>query len=340
MPILRAGLVGCGHNGLAHARCYQRDARTELAAVCDLNEERRNRAAADLGATAYPTVAAMLEAADLDIVTVNTSDPFHVEPFVEACRAGCHVFVEKPMADSIAGLEAMVEAARANSGRQTLVGHILRFNPFFARVKELCESGALGELFYLEADYIHSLFVQAAAERFNPALGMNWYTAREQPCIGGGIHPFDLLRWFAGANAVEVAGFDNRIAFPEMQCPDCQVFLARFETGAVAKVASAYGPVGPRPPVNHLSVYGTRGTVRDTDLWLGEGHDAEHQSLAELPLEGHPYEPEVDHFLTCILQDRPTISDAVDGANSAAACVRGAEAARLGKTLSVPQFAW
>ncbi len=336
--VLRVGLVGCGHNGLAHARCYARDERSELVAVCDLNQARREQAAAELRVEGYARVEAMLARAELDLVCVNTGDPFHVEPFVAALEAGCHVFVEKPMADTIEGLEAMVEAARRHPDRQTMVGHVLRFNPFYQKVKSLCADGSLGELFYLEADYIHNLFGQAAPERFNPAIGMNWYTQREQPAIGGGIHAFDLLRWFADSNAVEVTGFDNRIAFPAMVNPDCQIFLARFESGCIAKVANAYGPVGPRPPVNHLSVYGTRGTVRETDLWLGEGHEAEHSSLQNLTIGGHPYEPESDHFLSCILADQPVLCDAFDGANSTAVCILGARAGALGKPQRVPRY--
>lgn len=338
MNPLRVGLVGCGHNGLAHARCYHRDPRTQVVAVCDLDEARRASAAAEFGALAFATVEDMLDRADLDLVTINTGDPFHCTPFVAACEAGCHVFVEKPMADRLDDLERMVAAAAARPDRCQMVGHILRFNPFFERVKSLCADGSLGELFYLEADYIHNLFVQADPDRFIEALGMNWYTEREQPAIGGGVHALDLLRWFAGGEVIEVTGYDNRIAFPAMRQPDCQVFLARFESGAIAKVASAYGPIGPRPPVNHLSVYGTRGTIRGTDLWLGEGHDAEHQTLAELSIEGHPYEPEVHHFITAVLTGEPVRCDAFDGASSAAVCIRGAESAAVGKPLRVPRF--
>ena len=78
---LRVGLVGCGHNGLAHGDCYQQHPRTALVAVCDLNEERRQAAAARFGGiSAYARAADMLEQADLDLVTVNTPDPFHADP--------------------------------------------------------------------------------------------------------------------------------------------------------------------------------------------------------------------------------------------------------------------
>lgn len=337
MAPLRVGLVGCGHNGLAHAQCYAADPGTDLIGVCDLNDVRRQEAAQKFGVTGYSRVDDLL-AADLDLLLVCTGDPFHVEPFIAGCEAGCHVFVEKPMADTIDGLERMCAAAAANPRGKTLVGQVLRFNPFYQEVHRLATAGELGELFYLEADYIHNLFVQAADERFNPAIGMNWYTAREQPAIGGGVHAFDLLRWFCGSEVVEVSGYANRIAFPRMQQPDCQVFLARFETGAIAKVASAYGPIGPRPPVNHLSVYGTKGTVRGTDLWRGEGHEAEHRTLENLTISGHPYEPEKDELLAAIEEDRPTICDAFDGANSTAVCIRGAEAAEVGKALGVARF--
>ncbi len=335
---LRVGLVGCGHNGLAHADCWRRHDDAELVAVCDLLASRREGAAHRFGVPGYERVEDLLAAESLDVVCVNTPDPFHVEPFVAALEAGCHVFVEKPMADTIAGLERMVAAAAARPAQRVLVGQVLRFNPFFGRVKELCDAGTLGRLFYLEADYLHNLFIQAEAARYNAALGMNWYTEREAPAIGGGVHPLDLLRWFAGEPVTEVTGYANKLAFPAMQQPDCQVFLARFAGGAIAKVTSAYGPVGPRPPANHLSLYGTRGTIREYGLWLGEGHEAEYQDLSELDIAGHPYDGEVADLVSAIREGTPTRCGAADGANSAAVVIRAVESAALGRPLPVPTY--
>ncbi|MEW6358513.1 MAG: Gfo/Idh/MocA family oxidoreductase [Planctomycetota bacterium] len=335
---VRVGVVGCGHNGQAFMKCYKECHLSALAAICDLSEERLKVAGDQFSvARRYTNIDEMLEKEDLDCVSVNTSDPFHRDPFVKAIEAGKHVFVEKPFGNTVEDVEAMVAAAR-KSNAKTLVGHILRFNPYFAKIKDLSDTGALGEIFYMEADYIHNLFGQGKPERFNPAIGMNWYLDREIPIVGGGVHQLDLLRWYCGSNVVEVAGYGNSIAFPDMKNPDCQSAVFKMESGAVAKVAALYGPVGPRPEHCNMAVYGTKGTVRGGKLYLGAGHDAGEQDLSGLAVSGHPYMPEVEHFMDCILNDKPTLTDAFDGANSAIACILAAEAIRTREKKRAPIY--
>ena len=318
---------------------YEASARAEMAGLCDLWPERLQQAQGLAPqAKAYRDLDEMLEREKLDVLSVHTPDHLHAEPFVKGLEAGCHVLVEKPMGNTMEDLERMVAAAR-QSDRKTHVGHILRFNPFFAEVHRLCAEGVLGEVFYLEADYIHNLFVQADAARLNPHIGnVNWYLQHEIPIVGGGVHQLDLLRWYADSNVVEVQGYGNSIAFPAMRNNDCMAALFRFESGAVAKVAALYGPVGARPEFCNLAVYGTKGTVRNGQLVVGEGHDAEVKDLSELTIAGHPFDPQLEHFLECILEDQPTLVDAFSGANSAAATIKAAEAIRTGEKQAVPIY--
>ncbi len=339
MDRLRVGVVGLGGNGRAFVRGYLASKRAELVAVCDLNPERvelvRDEHGVEVG---YNDLDEMLTRERLDVLSVHTPDHLHADPFIAGLEAGCHVFVEKPMGNTIEDLERMTEAARA-SDRKTLVGHILRFNPFFAEVKELCAAGELGEIFYLEADYIHRLVRQGDAERTNPYLGnINWWLDHEKPIVGGGAHQLDLLRWFADSNVVEAFGFGNSIAFPAMKHDDCMAGLFKMESSAVAKVTGAYGVVGPRPQHSNLEVYGTEGTIRGGQLIKGD-HDApEVTDLAAKEISGHPFEPEIDHFLECIIEDKPTLTDAFDGANSAAATIMAAESILSGRPEPVPIF--
>lgn len=339
----RVGLVGLGHNGVAHATTYFHSDRVDLVALCDLDAaktaEFKTRVGAGAEIAAYEDLDQMLAEADLDLLSVNTSDHLHATPFVKGLQAGCHVLVEKPMGNTLADLQRMTEAARA-SDRKTMVGQILRFNPFNQEVQRLCASGALGELFYLEADYIHNLQYQGDPSRINPHLGnINWYLEHEKVLVGGCSHQFDLLRWFADSYAIEVQGYGNSIAFPEMKHADCMCAVVKLASGAVCKLTGAYGNVGPRPDFNNLQVYGTRGTIRAGKAILGEGHDnVTVTDLSQHEIVGHPYEPEINHFLDCIENDTPPLVDAFTGANSAAAMIVATEAVETGQTLPVPHF--
>jgi predicted dehydrogenase len=342
MDKLRVGIVGLGHNGLAHAHVWQRHEHAELVGLCDLNPARVQEAHTAIGAgdscAQYADLDEMLSRANLDVLSVNTSDHLHAIPFVKGLQAGCHVLVEKPMGNTLDDLKAMAEAARL-CDRKTMVGQILRFNPYNQKVHRLCASGELGDIFYLEADYIHGLKVQADPSRINPYIGnLNWYLEHEKVLVGGCSHQFDLLRWYAGSYAVEVMGYGNSIAFPEMKHPDCMCAVVKLASGAVCKLTGAYGIVGPRPEFNNLEVYGTQGTVRGGRVWRGEGEEATVEDISAAQIAGHPYEPEINHFVDCILNDEPTLVDAFEGANSAAAMIAATEAVETGKVLPVPHF--
>lgn len=332
-------VVGLGHNGQAWVRGYQESPLAEVVGLCDLWPERRQQAQATAPqARAYSSLAEMLEKERPQALSVHTPDHLHAEPFVQGLAAGCHVLVEKPMANSLADLDRMCEAARG-SDRKTHVGQILRFNPLFAEIKRLCAEGVFGELFYMEADYIHRLLVQADPARINPHLGnLNWYLEHEIPIVGGGVHPFDLLRWYADSEVVEVCGYGNSIAFPQMKSSDCQVGLFRFASGACAKVTALYAPVCDMARFYNLALYGTKATFKDGRLVTGEEGAFETTDLSGLAPAGHPYEPQIEHFLRAILEDRPTLVDAFSGANSAAAVLTVARAIETGQKQQVPTY--
>ena len=336
--VVRIGFIGLGHNAEAHIAAHSANPRSRVIAVCDLSREKAARVAERFQVPYQFQDYSIVEREDIDAISIHTPDHLHAEPFIRAIEAGKHVFVEKPMGNSLVDLESMIAAVRRFPRQKVLVGQILRFNPVFAHVKEIINKADLGQVFYMEADYIHNLKYQGSQDRFNPDIRMNWYLEREIPMVGGGVHPLDLLRWFVREPIVEVTGLGNHFAFPEMKSQDCQVALFRFSGGAVAKVACSYGCVSPHESHYNLAVYGTRGTVSRTRICT-ESSPEEFRDMGVIPPKGHPYAPEVEHFLDCILNDVEPLIDAFDGANSAAACIVAAEACeRQGASLPVPHF--
>ncbi|HPG68910.1 MAG TPA: Gfo/Idh/MocA family oxidoreductase [Candidatus Hydrogenedentes bacterium] len=339
--MIRVGFVGLGHNALAHIEAHRAVGLSEIVALCDRNPERLAAAAEQFGvAHTYGSAEELCADRGVDAVSVNTGDPYHAEPFVAAVSSGKHVFVEKPVANSLEQLDAMAAAAReAAPARKLAAGYILRFNPVFEAVHALCRQGKLGEVYYLEGDYVHNLLYQAA--QVDGLTGRNWYLEQERPLVGGGSHPLDLLRWFSGQEVVEVTGFSTGVAFPAMAEDDCQVALFRFDGGAVAKVAAVYAPRMDMAPFYNLRVYGTRGTVeRDTVALAADAADC-HPAFAPIEAQrvgGHPYEPEVRDWLEAILDDRAPRCDFFDGANSTAATLVACEAIAQGRTLPVKVY--
>ncbi|MFH1569663.1 MAG: Gfo/Idh/MocA family oxidoreductase, partial [Gemmatimonadota bacterium] len=124
---LRIGLIGCGGIAPAHLTCYQQNAHAEVVAVADIRPTAAEGLAAKAGARAYTDHGRMLEAENLDGVSLLTPPSSHREIAERALAAGLHVLCEKPMAGSAADGRAMAEAAQ-RAGKLLLVAQCHRFH--------------------------------------------------------------------------------------------------------------------------------------------------------------------------------------------------------------------
>jgi len=342
MRKVRVGVVGLGHNGVAHVEAHRRVGKSQVVAACDLNEQRLLETGSKrLGISRLYTSAQELCAdPQVEAVSINTGDPFHLEPFLAAIGHGKHVLLEKPVANSTEQVEQIARAARgADPALKLAVGYVLRFNPLYEAIKAECDRGALGRIYYMEGDYVHNLLYQA--RQTDTRTGRNWYLEEEIPIVGGGSHPLDLLRWFCGRQVVQVSAYSNHVAFPAMASDDCQVALFRFEDGTIAKVAALYAPRCAMAPHYNLRVYGTMGTVERDTVALAADEDDVHPAFAPVRgerLGGHPFDAEVEDWIDSIVQDRRPRCDIFDGINSTAATLKAAESARLGSPLPVPVY--
>jgi predicted dehydrogenase len=146
---MRIGVVGLGYWGPNLARNFDRLADAELAWICDSSEAARARWSREFpAARASADLEELLADASLDAVAIATHVPTHAELAERVLRAGKHCFVEKPLAQSVAEAERVVEAAE-QSGRVLMVGHLLEYHPGVERLKELVASGELGDIRYI-----------------------------------------------------------------------------------------------------------------------------------------------------------------------------------------------
>jgi predicted dehydrogenase len=145
---IRIAVVGLGYWGPNLARNFAAIEGCELAWCCDASETARARIAArfpDVRTTG--SIDEVLGDSTVDAVALATPVPTHAELAARVLDAGKHCFVEKPLAQSVVDAERAVEAARA-SGRVLMVGHLLEYHPGVRKLKELADSGELGEQIY------------------------------------------------------------------------------------------------------------------------------------------------------------------------------------------------
>lgn len=154
--MLKVAIAGLGFMGRMHWRCWKALVDVELAAVCDCRREAAGGAEAtggnievatntiDFGAVeVYQDFAKMLDAEELDAVSLALPTYLHAEYSAKALHAGVNVFCEKPMALNLSECDRMIEAANS-SGRVLQIGHCLRFWPEYTRAKEIVEGGEYG----------------------------------------------------------------------------------------------------------------------------------------------------------------------------------------------------
>lgn len=316
--VINAGVIGLGPNGQEHLRNYEKHPNARVIAVCDLDASLARRVAEEHGIGNVFTDLSILSQQDLDMVAICVPNPFHGEYTIRALEAGKHVFVEKPMALEIESLRRIVHLSHT-TGLHAMAGQILRFNPLFRHIKHLITGGVLGEIFYVEGDYIHDL---------------RGYPHIEDPFASDGVHPLDLLRWYVG-EAVEVQAYSNRMIWPELEDPTT-VAIYKFATGCVGKVTVLWTPIGPRPKAFNLSVYGSKATVVRDQICLSSAD--KFVPLDVEAEEGHPYEPEDRHFIDCLVEGRVPMISTLDGARSAAAVLVAKDSIRQRRPVPVPML--
>ena len=125
MDSLGVLVVGCGSMGTSHARAYHAIDGFHVTGVVSRGAASRTVLAAELGVPAYESFEQGIAAGGVQVVSVNTHPDSHYRYALAALQADCHLFVEKPLAETVAEARELAATARAR-GRKVVVGYILR----------------------------------------------------------------------------------------------------------------------------------------------------------------------------------------------------------------------
>ena len=154
---VRIAQVGVGYWGKNLLRNFAGLPGVEVVLVCDQRADVLERLARQHpGLPTTRRYEDLLEHADVEAVVIATETPQHFAMAEAALQAGKHVFVEKPMAQTLAEAERLVALADEHD-RRLMVGHLLLYHPAFCYVEDLIRQGELGEIYYLYSVRVLSL---------------------------------------------------------------------------------------------------------------------------------------------------------------------------------------
>ena len=131
--MLKIGVLGAGHLGKIHLRLLNQSSKYELVGFYDPSKENAEKVSAEFGYKSFETISDLITAVDVvDIVTPTLS---HYHCAVDAIKAGKHIFLEKPISNTVEEAEHIIELAKEYNVKGQ-VGHVERFNPAFKAVKD------------------------------------------------------------------------------------------------------------------------------------------------------------------------------------------------------------
>ena len=250
---LRVLVVGCGNMGASHARAYHSNPGYELVGLVARTSKRRGPLAAELGGVAeFDDFATALAETTPDVVSVNSYPDTHAEYARAALEAGCHVFCEKPLAETVEQAQELFELAVAKD-RKLVVGYILRVHPvwqdFIARAREL------GKPLVMRMN----LNQQSDGEMWD--LHRNLMSAMS-PIVDCGVHYVDVMCQMTQAQPTRVYAMGARLADdlkPGMyNYGNLQV---HFDDGSVGWYEAGWGPMMSETAFFVKDVVGPKGSV-------------------------------------------------------------------------------
>lgn len=306
--MLRAGIIGVGGRAQVHLRTLEVIGRTTVVGIVDALSERAERAAAEHGATAYPSVEAMLADAHLDVAYVVV--PYHVSAAVAIpiLEARVPLFIEKTLARIPADARAIAAAAE-RAGVPAAVGYQWRYADTAERLREAVPAARVG----LTAGHYY------AGKPQTP-----WGLQRQY--YGGQVfaqltHLLDLSRYVAGEVHSVQAAYGQRIWSPEEREPgfdvwDVSTVICQYTSGAVGSFHCTYGLGG---KVGGMEL---RVVARD-ELWTWTPHALQSRHtdgrVETWEAVGDPVRRMHETFLDAVVAGRPDlvrspISDALQSA--------------------------
>ncbi len=344
---IQMGFIGIGLQNRYHLGSFLKNARTRVTAVCDVDTNRRNDSKAmadkhyalDAGAGTFACIdhRELLARPDVDAVSIASPDHWHAIQFVDACKAGKDIYIEKPLCNTLTEAKLMIDAARKYN-RVTQVGSQQRseYSGRFRRAVEIIRSGRLGKLYHVYVGIgVSSKPCDLPEETVEPGLDWdrwlgpapmraynailsprgvhnhypNWRLYREY--AGGmvtdwGAHHFDIVQW-----ALDMDGSGPLSVHPPADAADMYGSEVVYPSGL--RVTHG-GPSGITFVGEKGSLFIDRDRLETNPASIGK--DPAKESEPKLPeINNHR-----ENWVDCVLSRQRCLCDVEVGARTVAVC--------------------
>ena len=307
---MRALLVGLGSIGRRHLSNLNSIAPASDITILRQPSKRDEKPEAKFNRLVFHIDEALAMQPEVALITGPSS--LHVETALALARAGTHLFIEKPLSNSLDGVDELLAECRSRS-LVLMVGYNFRFYKPLQILKQALFEGRIGR----------PLMVRAEAGQFLPDWRYNTdyrksVSARSE--MGGGVvlelsHELDYLRWLMGEPVTVMADI-ARLSDLEIDVEDTAQIILRFTGGAMASV---HLDMLQRPPTRNCRITGTEGTL----TWDGMTHEVRLFSAASGEWEdlhaasaidrNEMYVAELSHFLDCVERREMPLVTGEDG---------------------------
>jgi predicted dehydrogenase len=250
---LKVLVAGCGNMGASHARAYHKMPEFEIVGLVSRGPASRGALSRELGGLPeFSDYYEALAATKPDAVSINTYPGTHAAYAKAALDAGCHVFCEKPLAETVAEAQSIVDSARARK-RKLVIGYILRVHPAWVKFIEIART--LGKPLVMRMNLNQQ------------SHGTTWATHRSlmesmSPIVDCGVHYVDVMCQMTGARPVRVSAIGARLT-DELK-PGMYNYghlHVTFDDGSVGWYEAGWGPMMSEVAFFVKDVIGPRGCV-------------------------------------------------------------------------------
>ena len=265
---LRVLVVGCGNMGTSHALAYHTLDGFEICGIVSrgnskkvLNEKLGNRY------QLFSDLDEALKNTSPDAVCISTYPDTHERVAIKALEHGCHVFIEKPLADSVEGAQRVAEAAK-KMNKKLVIGYILRHHPSWERFIQL--SHELGKPLVMRMNLNQQSHGHTWTTHLNLMKSLS-------PIVDCGVHYLDVMCQMTQSKPIQVnaigARLTDEIPVDNYNYGQLQI---RFEDGSVGWYEAGWGPmisetaffvkdvIGPKGSVSIISKEVTKGGKSDS----------------------------------------------------------------------------